>query len=177
VVTNDIGLAVSIQTLTGWLDLQDPAGGYLVDAAAFGEHSVSHRKVEVSSGWMEGTFISRSVKDNISESLVIQVAGSDAVQLRARVMALTDAFEQITYQVVVAFGLDQQIWACTVADYQVSTSREFRHRNMAVVKATVPRLPSPYTRSIDPTTPPGEPGFWVLDDPVKSVLDTTTTLI
>jgi hypothetical protein len=86
---------------------------------------------------------------------------------------LTDALEQLSYQVIVSFGVSQQIWDCTVADYAVSTTKEFKFAKFGIVTATVPRLPTPYVRPIVP----GSLSFWVLGDPELSFLGETTILL
>jgi hypothetical protein len=170
--SNALEVSARIQSQLGWLDLQDPPSGYELDATSFVEHSTTHRKVEVSSGWMEGSYIVRSVRENVSEALVVQVTGYTSAELDAKVSALTDALEQISYQIIVSFDNGQQIWDCSVADYTVTTSRDFRFAKMAIVKATVPRLPKIAMNTIIP----GTSGVWLLDDPVSSILDTTTVL-
>lgn len=145
-----LDVLASIETPLGWLDLQDPDNGYELDGTAFADKAVSHRKIEVSSGWMEGTFVVRSVRENVSEALVVQVRGNTAGEFDARVKALTDALDQISYQVKVSFGTAEQTWQCTVADYSVATSREFRFSHYGVVKATVPRLPEPTYATLVP---------------------------
>ena len=173
VLANELNLSVSIETANGWLDLEDEAGGYTVDATAFAERSVSHRKVESSSGWMEGTYVSRSVKENVNETVAVQVTGATASELKKRTNDLVAAFEQLSYQMIVSIDDDQEIWSCTVADYAITTSQAFMFSRMAIVKATVPHLPSLYQRVIVP----GTKGYWVLGDQELSVLGRTTILL
>jgi hypothetical protein len=117
------------------------------------------------------------VRDNIVETVAVQIKADTPANLRVKLKALTEAFEQISYQMVVSFDSDQEIWECTVADYKTTTSREMRFAKMAVITASVPHLPSTYVRAIPADTPPGQPGFWVLGDPDKSVLDISTILV
>lgn len=138
----NLDVTAKIQTPTGWLELEDEANGYTLSADSFASSAVSHRKVEVSSEWMEGTFVVRSVRENVTETVSVFVTGATPAELSDRLLALTDGFDQLNYAMVVRFADAQETWSCQVADYTTSTKAELRHATMAQVTATVPRLPS-----------------------------------
>ena len=138
----DLDVAARIQTPSGWIDLNDRAAGYELGPEAFTTAATSHRKGEISSEWMEGTFVTRSVRENIIETVSVYVYGDSAHQLAVRQQALTDGFDQLSYAMVVRFEDAEESWDCWVADYTTSTRAEMRRTNMSLVTAQVPRLPS-----------------------------------
>lgn len=139
---SDLDISVQIETPTGWLELEDEANGYTVGADSFVSSAVTHRKTEINSEWMEGTFISRAVRENVTETVAVYVTGNSPHQLATRLNRLTDGFNQLSYAMVVRFGDVSETWSCWVSDYTVATKTELRHATIAVVSATVPRLPS-----------------------------------
>lgn len=138
----DIDVAASIESPTGWIALEDQVGGYELASDAFSEKGYSHRKTEVSSEWIEGTFVSRSVKENTTEKVSFYVLAATPFALAAKIQRVTDAFDQLSFGMVVRFSDCQETWVCQTADYTISTKQELRHATMALVNATVPRLPT-----------------------------------
>lgn len=141
-MSNDLlDLSAQIQAPGGWLDLEDEANGYWLHNESFKQSSVTHRKTDISSEWVEGSFTTRGVRENVVEQVSVYVQGATPYQLQTRLKALTDALEQLTFQMVVRFGDSQQTWTCEMADYTVVTQQEYRFATMALVQANVPRLP------------------------------------
>lgn len=171
--SNELEVACRIQSPTGWLNLQDPSGGYELEVSTVGERAVAHRKVEASSGWMEGSYYTRTVRENVTETLAVYVFGSSAADYDAKEKALTDAFDQLSFQVIMSVGNSQKIWDCWVSDYTITTSRDHRFYKMGLVNAQVPRMPTVKTRTITP----GSLDYWVLGDPELSELGVTTRLL
>ena len=137
-----LDVSAKIETPTGWIELDDPEGGYELAADSFATAAISHRKTEVSSEWLEGTFVTRSVRENVAEAVNVYVAGATPYELAARLKALTDGFDQLGYAMVVRFADAAEDWSCQVADYTIETKVEMRHATIALVKASVPRLPA-----------------------------------
>jgi hypothetical protein len=139
---SELDVAARIHTATGWVELDDEENGYVLAAESFGERSVTHRKTEITSEFVGGSYVTRSVREQITETLSLYVYGINAMQLDDRIDVVTDALEQLNYQMVVRFGNSQETYTCSPADYTVTTKQEFRHATMAQIKATVPRLPA-----------------------------------
>ena len=141
---SDVLLDVSakILTPTGWLELENAAGGYELGAESFSEASVGHRKTEITSEWIEGSFVSRAVKEEVSEKVSVYVKGTTPYDLQVKLKALTDGFDQLSFSMVVRFADNQETWDCLVSEYSISTKQEMRFATIALVNATVPRAPT-----------------------------------
>lgn len=137
-----VDIAFSIHGPGGWIDLEDLEGGYEVHKDTRATQSVTFRKQEISSPYVEGTFTNEAVRENVTEPLVIYVYGDSAFELDARVSAVTDALEQLQYEIKAQIGNLEETWTCSTADYAVETSQEFIHATMALIRAQVPRLPT-----------------------------------
>lgn len=137
----DIDYEASISTPSGWLVLDDEAAGYESEGESTMERTVSYRQRTISGDWVEGEFVTASVRGNVVEPLHVWVTAPDPAELVARVAALTDALEQLTYSVRLRWATHEETWTCMPAGYTVTTSREFRVATTALVKAQVPRLP------------------------------------
>ena len=137
-----LDLSARLETPTGWVELEDEANGYCLSAESFTNSVVNHRKIEVQSEWMEGTYVARSVRDNVQEIVAVWVSGNTPNDLSNRIQVLTDGFDQLNYQIITRFGDDQTTWKCFVAGYTIATKIEMRFATSALLTATVPRLPS-----------------------------------
>lgn len=140
--SNDLDLQVKIATTTGWLDLDDPLAGYTVHGDSFATRTVSYRTRAVSNEFIEGSFAVTSVRENVNEVLAVRVSGNTTYEFRNRVQKLTDALEQLSYQIMMRIEDATEYWTCQPAGYAIETQREFYHARIGVVRATVPRLPA-----------------------------------
>lgn len=139
---DDLSLRVRIQTPGGWLELEDEVNGYEIHADSFAALQIGHRKVDVEGDYVEGSYTVRSVRSEVNEALVVWVAGATPFVLADRMSALTTALESISYGIEVTFGDSQETWTCNPADYSIESSRPLRFATTAIVRATVPRLPT-----------------------------------
>lgn len=139
---NDLGLRVRIQTPAGWLELEDEQGGYEMHAEAFATQQVAHRKVDIEGDYVEGSYTVRSVRGQVTEALAVWVTGATSFDLATKVAALTAGLESISYVVEVTLGDSQETWTCSPADYTIESSQPFKFATVALVRATVPRLPA-----------------------------------
>ena len=145
--------AMSVKKEDGtWLSLNDNSI-YKVAADSIGGQSITWRKTEVTSPYVEGKFLVHAVKDMASANLTVWVTGypfnahaTGQNQLQNNIDALIAPFEQMSYQVRYSFGNSQITWDCQTADYSVEMSREYVHAMMVPVKFTIPRFPT-VTRS------------------------------
>lgn len=136
------GLSVSgkIETPSGWLDLNDGVG-YSFEGTSFADRQVTWRRQEVTSPFVEGTYIVGAVRENITEAVSVWVRGETFSELDARVEALIGALGQMTYRFMLRLEDSAHYWTCWPADYTVSGQREYLHSRLVLVKATMPRLP------------------------------------
>lgn len=141
-MVDDLDLECSIEGPAGWIVLEDEANGYSLESSSFGEASTTHRKTEVSSEWIEGSFVVRSVRENVTETLAVYVTGATPYELATRLAALTNALEQNSFILTTRWGNLAETYYCSVADYKVTASQPLRFATMALVTATVPHLPT-----------------------------------
>lgn len=137
-------LPVQARIITSGDSIELQTAPYRLEAAAFGERQVSHRKTEQKNRYVEGTFISDAVRENVMETVNVFVDGGSARGLRLAVDRLTEAFEEISYTIRQVFDDNIENWNCFLADYTIRTPHEFRFSTKALVTAQVPRLPQVY---------------------------------
>jgi hypothetical protein len=137
-----LDVSFSIEAPSGWIELEDRENGYELHKEAKAERGTQWRKKEISSGYVEGTYVTEAVKENITEPVVVYVYGETPFELETRIIALTDAFDQLQYEIRMRNGDLLETWDCAVADYVVQSPQELINSTMAVVRATVPRRPS-----------------------------------
>lgn len=116
-------------------------GVYKLEKSTRNTRSVSHRKVEATNPFVEGSFTVSSVRENITEQVSIYVYATTTTELRTRINAVTAALDQIRYSLAFTTDGDTETWTCMAADYTVEASHEQQHAYMANIKATIPRLP------------------------------------
>ena len=144
---NESTFSMAVQKADGtWLNINDNAK-YLVSADSLGQSSVSFRRTEVKSPYVEGSFLVHAVKDMVSENLTVFVNGfngTDQTQhdLRENIAALIEPFTQNYFNLKYTFGNSEIIWSCQSADYSVQQSREYVHKMMVPVRLTFARYPT-----------------------------------
>jgi hypothetical protein len=136
-----LDIAFSIHGPAGWIDLEDPEGGYEAHKDTRATQAISWRKQEISSAYVEGTFVNDAVKENVVEALAIYVQGTTQFELSQRVQALTDALSQLQYEIKARYGNAEETWTCSVADITLEFGQELVSETMMLVRAQVPRLP------------------------------------
>jgi hypothetical protein len=139
-----LDVSCKIETPTGWTELND-GRRYVLEATSFGERSVSWRRTEVSSTFVEGTFPVSAVRENITETLAVWVLGSDRLEHTLARRRLTEALEQLAWRLMLRVEDVSTFWSCFASDYTVSAARELTHARRALVTAKVARLPGEET--------------------------------
>ena len=124
----------------GWLTLVQP--NYRIGAQTGADSSTVFRRTEVSNAFVEGTFVTNALRDNVTETIEVYVKGVTTSGLRDAVDALTDALSQTQYTVELTIEDSLRRWYCYAADYSISTPVEFVHSRIALVTAQVPRDPT-----------------------------------
>lgn len=123
-----------------WIDCND-GETYVVAKGSFEDSDVQFRRDEVTNPFLEGKYTINALRENVTETLIVYVYGDTAAGLREAVTNLTDAFSQIRYRVEVDVNNSRRSWWCYAADYNIKTSIEFMHSNMAQVTIKIPRDP------------------------------------
>lgn len=136
-----LDIQISLETPTGWVDLEDEVAGYVLHADTLGNRSQSHRKTEISNEYVAGTFVVRAVRENVTENIAFYVRGNTPLQLKQRVKVVEDGFDQLKYNVMIKTGDAIETWYCQIADHTMETSQPYQFATLALIRATVPRLP------------------------------------
>ena len=137
----DVDVSVQIQTPSGFVELEDQAGGYELHAECFASRQVGQRKSEVTAEWYGGTYVWGSVPDQVAEDLVFYVSGATPYETATRLQTVVDAFESLSWQLVYRFGDLQETWQCTPADYSLESNQPLMFATKVIVRARVPRNP------------------------------------
>lgn len=130
-----------VQCIFDGLALNDPASGYRLEATSREETQVSFRKQEVSSPFVEGTYLINAVRENVVENIGVWVSGVSPAELDRRIEVLLEKAEKPRFTVVWGKQQVNETWTCQTASYTVRTQREYQHALVALVKMQVPRLP------------------------------------
>ena len=141
--------AARISSPYGWLYLGDGTQ-YRIGAASFADQAVTFRRSEVSSPYVEGTFVVNALRENVVETLEVYVEGTEELSLTMATRALGAVLCQVNYTVQVQLRRDVFTWSAYAADHTVSTRRELLHARVAQVTAQIPRDPS-VTHTLAPT--------------------------
>ena len=140
---SDIVLGLQIETPSGWLELEDEAGGYSLHSETRAPSRSPARKKSINSEWVPGTFVTRSVDENVTESVSVWVTGASQFELRTRLQRPAGRAGQLSYQMRFTTGDVRETWECQVADYAIQTDQPMLIATWALVKAQIPRLPNP----------------------------------
>lgn len=128
---------------SGWIDLEDEANGYTLHDDFANSRATTQRKTDTMGDWVEGTFTVRAVRENVTESVAVWVDGTTPYQLATKVEALTDALDQLAFQMVVRFGDSEETWQIVQpADHVEAYDKAYRFSTLCLVRATVSRLPT-----------------------------------
>ena len=137
-------LSVRITSSPGWwVELNDKKA-YRVAEGSFEDESVTHRRAEASSPFLEGTYVTNALRENVQVPLNVYVMGQTAYEMRSRLARLKELLEQPQFQVEYTVDDARTIWNCYASDYSTSTPRAFLHSKMALLKANLLRDPTEY---------------------------------
>lgn len=139
----DLALVCTITAPGGTLDLE--AAPYALERGAFEEAQVSWRKQEATSPWVEGTFITHAVRENITRPLNVWVSAATDAALETAISELTDALEQLSFTITFGVTGSTTTWRCQMADYSIRREQGHRVAKTALVSAQVPTKPTPVT--------------------------------
>lgn len=139
--SSQITIAARISTPYGWLYLGQGTQ-YRIAAGSFENQQTTFRRSEVTSPYVEGTFVVNALRENVTETLDVIVEDRPTLSLPDAVRALGAALCQVRYSVQVQIRRDIATWQAYAADHTVQTKREFVHARLAQVRAEIPRDPN-----------------------------------
>jgi hypothetical protein len=96
-----------------------PSAGYYIQRDGFGPGEVIHRKNQVSSIYLAGSYQTHAVKDQQTTTLKVRVQGSDQSQLYTRMETLAVAMEQFNFTLKLYINGVAYQYDCDTADYSV----------------------------------------------------------
>lgn len=141
-MSDDLTLSCRILTPSGWLQLEDETNGYVLHAESFASRQYTARKTDIDNEWVRGSYTVRATTGNVTEQLVTWVTGADQLAFRTRFYALTQALEQLQFQMEVSIGNAKETMFCMYAgDYTLETNQTFMAATRGLVRANIPRLP------------------------------------
>ena len=125
-----------------WVNLND---GYRFKfrADGYGQKQQTLRRITVDSPYFDGTYSIHTTKENVSESVMIEVRGATQNLVTENQLLLLDCVAQDTYQIQLDFEDHRETWQCEPADFMVDRSQVMLHNKICTVTLTIPRLPDP----------------------------------
>lgn len=139
----DLDLAARIVANGVTLELEQAP--YSLAATSRAAAQVSHRKHEVSSPYVEGSFATHAVRENIVEPVDVYIETTNRRLMRDALDALELALSFPNWTLQWDWrGLNgvRETWTCFAASYTIETSQPLMVATMALVRAQVPRLPT-----------------------------------
>ena len=126
--------------------------GIELHAESLNQRAISHRKTEIVSKWVAGSFVTQSVREEVIEQVSFYVDGrndygfwpdkSPQYRLQKRLDQLESALCQLSYAMELRIGDLVYHWDCSVAGYTIQTDQPLLAATMALVKAQIPRSPN-----------------------------------
>lgn len=137
---SDLMITSVLVGASGSLNLE--SGPYSLEKATMEEVAVTWRKHEVDNPWVEGSFVTRAVRNNVVRPLNVWVSATNRAAYVAARDALVAVLEQLSF--TWQFGLDgvTTTWRCQMADYSIRQQHEFLHAHTALISAQVPTAPT-----------------------------------
>lgn len=125
------------------LQLEQPGDPfpYQLEASTREEYGVTFRKQEVSSPFVEGTYLIQAVRENVTEQVAVWVRGATHMEMDRRVQAVLERVERPRFVADFRVGSVTERWNCQVASYTVRSQREYQHAKIALLRLQIPRLP------------------------------------
>lgn len=134
-----------ISTASGTLQLNGIATNstYELESASLEDIGTTWRKHTVDNPWVEGSFTTGAVKENVMLPVNVWVGADTETQLRTATKALTDALDQLRFTLEISIDGVRTTWTCECAEYRVQTKQAFLWARQRLVSAQIPAKPSP----------------------------------
>ena len=126
----------------GWFPLQRSDDKLSLHADTLASRSVTMKRTTASNINIPGTFTVNAVPDNAVENISIWVASDDQDELDNVVDHIIELFTRVSYTLMVIKRTRTELWTGQAADYTVSTTREYRHADRALLTLQAPILPT-----------------------------------
>lgn len=125
-----------------WINLNDKIR-YKFRADNYGQKAQTLRRITAQSPYFDGTYSIHTSKENVSESVMIEVSGQTQNIVTENVLLLLDCVAQDTYQIRMDVEDHRETWQCEPADYTIDRSQVYLHNKLCLVTLSIPRLPDP----------------------------------
>lgn len=134
-------LNLEISNGSGWVSLNDHTK-YVVNAQNTRDQvRKTWRTVKATSPVLSGDYLVHAVPEMVSETVSVWVHGTDYADLHANQVAVSDLFEQYSYQLRWTYNTFYEVWDCQLAETATSSGQVYAHNIMAQLNFTVPRYP------------------------------------
>lgn len=143
----DLGFRVR---LIGSVTIELEGGVYSLEASSRSDQATPIRKHEVSSPYVEGTYTTAAVRDNVVENISVYVDGGTPDALYTSVRALRQQLARPSYKIEwdwwrneTGTSVYRETWTCFAAQVTVESTQPLMVARLALVRAQIPRLPEP----------------------------------
>jgi len=114
---------------------------YQTGVEGFGNKQQSLRKLEASSRFYDGTFVTHYTKENVTEGVQVYVLGYSQNHVTENLLLLEEVFTQVSYTITLRMDDHLETWSCFPAEYAIDRGHVNMHNVRAHFTAQVPRLP------------------------------------
>jgi hypothetical protein len=136
---SDIVLNLEISWSGGWVSLNDHVK-YKVNAqGTLDQTRKSFRTVKATSPVLSGDYLIHAVPDMVTENVSLWVYGTSSYDANVNLNAVTDMFEQYSYQLRWTFNNMIETWNCQMAEATTTRSQVYAVNKMAQASFVVPR--------------------------------------
>lgn len=108
----------------------------------FGDKAQVLRRISASSPFYEGTYLVHAVRENVQETLSINVLGASQNHVTENLLLLEELVSQPSFRIRLSMGDHVETWSCQQADYTIQRGHIMMHNTRAVMKISVSRLPT-----------------------------------
>lgn len=115
---------------------------FYMGAEDFGDKAQVLRRITASSPYYEGTYLVHAVRENVQESLSINVLGASQNHVTENLLLLEELVSQPSFRIRLTMGDHVETWSCQQADYTIQRGHIMMHNTRAVMKISVSRLPA-----------------------------------
>ncbi len=126
----------------GDLEINDHIKYYV---AEFGDQSITWRRQQVSSPWVDGTVTSQRSKENVTRSMTIEVLGDNWADTLSNAKDLIDAVSQDTFVLTSDMNSEIVSYICEASDYSWAQSKERWHSYRGILTVSLIHKPNPTT--------------------------------
>jgi hypothetical protein len=115
---------------------------YAVADAGIADATVTWEDDQVSSPFVEGTYITHGVRGMVAQQMSFRVRGTSQSDLQTNIAALLAAFSQKTFTVQLTLSGVNYAWACRRRSYSVRFDRAMLFNTIAYIQVAFERFPT-----------------------------------